>query len=196
MASAFSHAFVAWAIGQSWKATIRSWKFWGLSLFCSVVPDLDVIGFAWGIPYDHLLGHRGISHPLSFALIFSLAVVQLGFPYFSVGSGNWWKLITHFFLVTSSHGVLDAMTNGGLGVAFFAPFDHTRYFFPWTPVDVSPIGIWEFFGPWGARVLMSELIWIWVPVLLVGPGVGKIVRWVTKKSEVSERNPSFPEVEG
>ena len=29
-------------------------------------------------------------------------------------------LVTYFFLATASHGVLDAMTNGGLGVAFFA----------------------------------------------------------------------------
>jgi hypothetical protein len=39
-------------------------------------------------------------------------------------------LIAHFSFVTASHGMLDAMTDGGLGVAFFAPFDNARYFFP------------------------------------------------------------------
>src|SRR6267378_8050335 len=43
-----------------------------------------------------------------------------------------------FFLATASHGLLDAMTNGGLGVAFFAPFCDTRYFLPWQPIVVSP----------------------------------------------------------
>jgi inner membrane protein len=58
------------------------------------------------------------------------------------------------------------MTDGGLGIAFFAPFDSTRYFFPWRPLTVSPIGISQFFSPWGMSVLVSELIWIGVPVAL------------------------------
>ncbi|HSV89890.1 MAG TPA: hypothetical protein VLH80_02270, partial [Nitrospiraceae bacterium] len=61
------------------------------------------------------------------------------------------------------HGVLDAMTNGGLGVAFFSPFDTTRYFFPLRPVFVSPIGVSEFFSEYGVRILASEAIWIWLP---------------------------------
>jgi hypothetical protein len=40
----------------------------------------------------------------------------------------------YFFVVTASHGALDAMTDGGLGIAFFAPFDNTRYFFPFRPI--------------------------------------------------------------
>jgi inner membrane protein len=39
-------------------------------------------------------------------------------------------------VATASHGILDAFTNGGLGVAFFAPFDKTRYFFPVTPMKL------------------------------------------------------------
>ncbi|MBK8609138.1 MAG: hypothetical protein IPL84_04125 [Chitinophagaceae bacterium] len=34
-----------------------------------------------------------------------------------------------FLLAAASHAILDAMTTGGLGVAF-SPFDNTRYFFP------------------------------------------------------------------
>ena len=55
------------------------------------------------------------------------------------------------------------MTNGGLGVAFFAPFDTTRYFFPVRPVLVSPIGVSEFFNAYGVQVLVSEAVWIWLP---------------------------------
>jgi inner membrane protein len=73
-------------------------------------------------------------------------------------------LIAHFFLVTASHGMIDAMTDGGLGVAFFAPFDNNRYFFPWRPVQVSPIGIAPFFSRYGFDVLRSEFLWIWIPV--------------------------------
>jgi len=69
----------------------------------------------------------------------------------------------YFFLATASHGLLDAMTDGGLGVAFFAPFDNRRYFLPWTPIRVSPIGIGRFSSSRGYAVLQSELLWIWVP---------------------------------
>ena len=44
------------------------------------------------------------------------------------------------------------MTDGGLGVAFFAPCDEMRYFLPWRPVMVSPIGVVEFFTHYGARI--------------------------------------------
>jgi inner membrane protein len=74
-------------------------------------------------------------------------------------------LFLYFFLCTASHGVLDAMTDGGLGVAFFSPFDTTRYFFSARPVLVSPIGISEFFSEYGARVLANEAVWIWLPSL-------------------------------
>jgi len=38
------------------------------------------------------------------------------------------------------------MTKGGLGVAFFSPFDNSRYFLPWRPIRVSPIAIHRFFS--------------------------------------------------
>ena len=72
-------------------------------------------------------------------------------------------LITYLFLATASHGVLDAMTNGGLGVAFLSPFDNSRYFLPWRPIRVSPIGLGRFFGQRGYLVLQNELLWIWLP---------------------------------
>ncbi len=72
-----------------------------------------------------------------------------------------------FGLITASHGVFDAMTNGGLGIAFFSPFDQTRYFFPVTPIEVSPIGIKRFVGPPGVSILWFEFLWILLPVSLV-----------------------------
>jgi len=97
----------------------------------------------------------------------SIVVVQIGFKDVQAWSRIWMRLIAHFFLVTASHGMLDAMTDGGLGVAFFAPFDNSRYFFPWRPVQVSPIGIAPFFSRYGLDVLVSEVVWIWMPVGVV-----------------------------
>jgi hypothetical protein len=67
----------------------------------------------------------------------------------------------------ASHGLVDAMTNGGLGVAFFAPFSDTRYFFSWRPILVSPISLHVFFGYHGVWVMRSELGWIWLPATLI-----------------------------
>ena len=68
------------------------------------------------------------------------------------------------FLSTISHGVLDALTNGGLGVALLSPFDTGRIFFPIRPILVSPIGF-RFFGPRGWMVLVNEFFWVVIPSL-------------------------------
>jgi len=59
------------------------------------------------------------------------------------------------------------MTDGGLGVAFFSPCDNQRYFLPWRPIHVSPIGAGRFFTHRGLEVLQSELLWIWLPATLL-----------------------------
>jgi inner membrane protein len=81
----------------------------------------------------------------------------------SAGCSLW----SYFFLATASHGLLDAMTDGGLGVAFFSPFNNARYFLPWRPIRVSPIGVSRFFTDRGLEVLKSELFWIWLPAALL-----------------------------
>ena len=167
MASAFSHAFVAVALGKMLPHGPMPAKFWWLSIACSILPDADALGYFIGIPYGHLLGHRGLTHSLVFALVLSFLVVIACFDDVRASPARRWLLTAHFFLVTASHGVLDAMTNGGLGIAFFAPFDDTRYFLPWRPVTVSPLEPQLFFSRYGVHVLVSELVWIWTPVALI-----------------------------
>jgi inner membrane protein len=133
---------------------------WVLGAVCSMLPDIDVIGFWFGVPYGDLWGHRGFTHSLLFAAIeASAAISWLREPKLA----DWKPLWAYFFLATASHGLLDAMTDGGLGVGFFAPFDKTRYFLPWRPIQVSPISFSRFFGERGAAVLQSEFLWIWIP---------------------------------
>ena len=70
-------------------------------------------------------------------------------------------------LATATHGLLDAMTDGGLGVAFFSPFSNARYFLPWRPIQVAPISITDFIEQGGMGSLRGELVWVWAPVLLL-----------------------------
>jgi inner membrane protein len=117
----------------------------------SVLPDCDVIGFAFRIPYGSLFGHRGFTHSIFFALLASALLTLVMHP------PRFAPAFAFIFFCTMSHGVLDALTNGGMGIAFFSPFSNRRYFFPWTPIRVSPI------GRLSLRVLMSELRWVWLP---------------------------------
>ena len=142
-------------------------RFWILSLLCSVLPDADVLGFRFGIQYGDLFGHRGFFHSLTFAVLFGCVVAAIFFRGERPFPRSWWFLAAYFSLVTASHGILDAFTSGGLGIALLSPFDTTRYFFPWTPITVSPIGIQAFFSQWGVRVMLSELQWIWLPSLVL-----------------------------
>jgi inner membrane protein len=137
-------------------------RFWIAGALCSVLPDLDVIGFRFGIHYSDFWGHRGFTHSLLFAAILATLIALLAFRKLSPAVPGFW-IWTYLFLATASHGLLDAMTDGGLGVAFFSPFNNSRYFLPWRPILVSPIGVGRFFSERGFAVLQSEFVWIWLP---------------------------------
>ena len=167
MASAFAHALVAVVAGKVATARKQSFGFWLLGVFCAVIPDADVIAFKFGIPYESMWGHRGITHSLLFALLLALLLTWLFFKQRKPFSRKWWLTTIYFFVCTVSHGVLDAMTTGGKGIAFFAPFDNGRYWLPWREIQVSPVSASQFFSEWGLRVLKSEAIWVGLPCLAV-----------------------------
>jgi inner membrane protein len=135
-----------------------------LALACAVLPDIDAVGLWLGIPYDHALGHRGLTHSLSF----SLALAGAG-SLFAPELGAAPSIVFLALLVSAaSHGLLDAMTNGGLGIAFFSPFSNRRYFLPWRVIEVSPLSIFEVFSWRGLRVLGSEARYVWIPCVIFG----------------------------
>lgn len=163
MASVFTHTVVAVVLGKTYTSHKMPVRFWVYSILCSALPDADSIGFHLGVPYWHALGHRGLSHSLFFALILGITVSTAAFRENKMFSKAWWSLSLYFAVVTASHGLLDALTSGGLGIAFFSPFDRRRFFFPWRPILVSPIEISLFFSKWGLHVILSEILWVWVP---------------------------------
>ncbi len=166
MASIISHAVAAASLSSAAPIPRRCLrKAVVAGCVCSILPDADVIAFMFDVPYGDVFGHRGISHSLAFALVLGYAVTALFFRQFPPNSKEFWGLTGYFFVATASHGLLDAMTNGGLGVAFFAPFENSRYFFPFRPIQVSPIGISRFFSEWGVRVLISEFFWVILPAI-------------------------------
>jgi inner membrane protein len=128
------------------------------SAILAMSPDADTISFYWDIPYQSMLGHRGLTHSFAFATVVGLAAACMSPAAKRLRAG------ICLALATASHGVLDALTNGGRGVAFFAPFSDERFFFPLRPIEVSPIGL-RFFSERGLTVLASEMGWVWLPLL-------------------------------
>jgi inner membrane protein len=165
MPSIFTHAAVAVSIGTCFYPSVPRQAL-AVGAVCSVIPDLDVVGFSFGVHYGDFLGHRGFTHSLLFAFLLAAAAALL-FGDANAPGRSLFLLVAYFFLATASHGLLDAMTDGGLGVAFFAPFSTARYFLPWTPVRAAPIGLLRFFSMRGLTVFLSELVWIWIPAGLL-----------------------------
>lgn len=168
MASAFSHAVAAASLGSAgMPATRMPARYWVTVAILGALPDLDVVIYPMGLNAPHVLGHRGITHSLAFAAVFAALVVRLVFRDQN-WRGAWLRLWFVFFGALVSHAVLDALTDGGQGIAFFAPFSDARFHFPWQPIRVSPIGLTAFFSIDGLRVLQNELLWVWLPSALLG----------------------------
>ena len=165
MPTIFSHAIFAVLTGKAGlKKSVSVW-FWFLAAVCAMIPDADVIGFRFGVSYGSMFGHRGFTHSILFAVLFGALIALLVHKILKTKI-SLIKLLIFFSLATFSHPVLDMLTDGGLGVALFAPFSSERFFFPFRPVEVSPIGA-GFFSRRGLDVILSEAVWVWFPALLI-----------------------------
>src|SRR4051812_5467348 len=117
MPTIVSHAVAAAALAPAFPASAVPGRLILLGSACAMAPDCDVIGLHFGIRYGDLLGHRGLSHSLTFAACFSFLAWLAVFPSV-VGGAQRAALWLYLLLATASHGILDAFTDGGLGVAF------------------------------------------------------------------------------
>ena len=165
MATVFTHAATAALLSPAAPTGVSPRRLGVALALVAVMPDLDVVAFAFGIPYEHPLGHRGLTHSLPFAVLTGVVVTAVFFRSVPLGSRAGAMLVSLLSVATASHGVLDAMTDGGLGVGFAIPFSNERWFLPWRPLRTSPIGIEAFFGGPVLRILKNEAYWVGLPVL-------------------------------
>ncbi len=160
-----THSFTGIACGAAVYKKSLPRGFLLLSAICSVIPDADVICFRLGVPYSSFWGHRGFFHSLLFASVLGSFT---GLTLMMAGKRKWKEglfFAGYFSFIIALHGVLDAFTNGGLGIALLSPFITERYFFPFTPIEVSPINVHAFLDGRGFQVLQNEIIWVWVPCM-------------------------------
>ena len=159
MASLLGHSAVAIAaVRLAHRPASDRRRWYRLALLCSIVADFDVVFFLFGVSYDSFWGHRGFTHSIVFAAMMGAAAAAIA----------GWRMRTalFFFALAVTHPLLDALTNGGLGVALFSPFDDGRFFLPFQPIEVSPLGIHGFISKRGLEVLASEVPVIFVPCAL------------------------------
>ena len=168
MPTIISHSVIAVSSACGFSPGKKSLKFWILSIACSILPDADVIGYRWlYISSYEFFGHRGFFHSPFFAALISVLIVCIFYRKELMDSKQWLKYFLYFFILAASHGILDAFTNGGNGIALLSPITNERYFSPWTPIEVSPLSIRAFLSQRGLTVLISELLWIWVPSIII-----------------------------
>jgi inner membrane protein len=143
----------------------------------STLPDIDVYGRFLGVARDSVYAHRGCTHSLACAFLIACTLTWL-VPSLRVIRT---RAIAVLWLCVASHGALDAMTRGGEGIAFLWPLSDERYFLPLRHVAVSPIGLENFLRYGGWRVLRSEFLGLWMPII----GAALLLalrRWLKQRS--------------
>lgn len=161
MPTIISHAAVPLAVGLGLGEQRIPRPLLAVGIAASMLPDADVILFRFGTTYESVWSHRGFTHSLGFAILLGL-----------IGALSLRKaippLVAFAFVAfcAASHGFLDMMTNGGHGVAILSPLTWQRYFFDWRPIQVSPLAAVRFVKR-AAAVAETELLWIWLPAIVV-----------------------------
>lgn len=182
MATAFTHALVGGALAVAAPAGAPRARLALALAALAVLPDIDVLGFRLDVPYEHWLGHRGLLHSLAFAACAGLLTAVLAFRDPPRGSRSWWVVAGLLALATASHGLLDALTDGGLGVGFWLPFHEARSFLPWRPIPASPLSVEAFIGARGGAILALEARWIWPPVLVLASAIALLRRRARRRA--------------
>jgi len=165
MATMPAHAVVGLVVADAVGGPRATRRLAWAGAACAALPDLDVLlmrhaGVAYGEPW----GHRGLTHSLLFAAALGATVAFLGFRRTPPGVR---RAALALGLAAATQGLLDAMTTGGLGVAFFAPFDATRYFLPWRPIPVAPLSARAMLDARGLAILGWEAVFLVLPTLAV-----------------------------
>lgn len=188
MPTIFSHPAPVLALSLAVGNRIIPGRLLLAGVVCSILPDMDVAGFFMKISYGHAMGHRGASHSLLFAGIMGM-VCALVAPWLHCRR---WSAFWVGALAVVSHIFLDAATNGGLGVGVFWPWNEVRYFLPWQPIEVSPLGVRRFFSARGVEVMLSEFTWIWLPCFAVAVLIFGLRKTLSKKTKINRLAANSP----
>jgi inner membrane protein len=166
MPDSFSHIVAGLGAGSPIAPSAPTRRYWVCAGICAALPDIDWLWSFNGLPYDHWLAHRGLTHSLVFAAALA-ALVNWTVMRRAVPRDERWRSWVGLTLATASHGFFDALSTYGLGVAFFLPFTTRRFFFPWRPLSTGAALPKASFALKLLDTFGREFLFIWVPSLLV-----------------------------
>ena len=178
MPTILTHPAIPLALGLGLGKEIIPKPLLAAGVAVSILPDLDVVAFRFGINYASGFGHRGFSHSVFFAVLIAL-IGAYAFRFYQTG---FTRAFGFLFISMVSHGILDSFTNGGSGIAFLWPWSAARFYAPVQVIEVSPLSLTRFFTSRGATVLISELRWVWTPCIVGGLALAALRRMVTVSS--------------
>ncbi|MBP1627461.1 MAG: ybcI [Holophagaceae bacterium] len=163
----------------------RNW-----ALFCALAPDLDWFMTFLHLSGRHVLNHRGVTHSLCAALILATMVMVLAFRKEERNPRLWLCMLACAF----SHCLLDACTQGGVGVAVFVPITKVRFVCAWQPIQVGPIPLNFKLLQGFLTALWTEVVWIGIPALalLTGTRTFRYLRGLRLEERFYERLPEPP----
>ena len=166
MPSSIAHGLTAAAIGVALLPQKAPRRVWIAGVLSATLLDIDAIGrpfqrgdIAW------LGGHRAFTHSLVFAMLLGITAAwtissRAETPRHRI------RVALFLILATAAHGILDAFTTYGAGIAFFSPFLHERYRAAWRPL----------------ANLKTEITWIWLPALAL---LAAMALWRRNRSQAA-----------
>jgi len=172
VASPWAHALAGAAVGALYQGPERR-RVMTLAAVCAVAPDLDLIGWPFGVPFEAPLGHRGLTHSIPFAVLTGITAAGVFLRMLPTRDRAIAGVI--LILATATHSVLDALTTySPTGPAFWAPFSNARYRFLWTPLT----------GEGGFRTSFGqEALYVCLPALVVIVGIA----WWRRSRRLGDR---------
>ena len=184
MPSILGHALAGLTISAAFTKGRPPRRTWVLATACAVAADLDWFTGFLGLHDGNSLSHRGMSHSLLAAMLIAAAAMLIGFRPHLRSPRHWACMLSAAF----SHGLLDACTFGGTGVAFLEPFSKARFVCVWQPIFVSPIPLSGKLLDWLLFSLGTEVLWIGIPACLVF-SAPRAVGWIRLLRDRSKDTP-------
>ncbi|MBU3715031.1 MAG: metal-dependent hydrolase, partial [Ferruginibacter sp.] len=183
-----THIAIGACIGEAFfeRGFGKKAMIWGV--LAQSIPDIDFISHLWlNIP-EALLGHRGFTHSIFFAILivpfFALLADKIHQPH-NISFRRW---IFFFATEVFFHLFIDAFNNYGIG--WFEPFSHERFSFNAIYVFDPLFSVWPVIAI-GRLIILNKYdlrrkFWwrlgIIVPVLYIGIcSINKLL--LTKKIE-------------
>lgn len=184
MCSAITHAVLGLQVARIGTGERMPVRYWVAAAALGVLPDIDGVRRTFAPGWNEgMWGHRGVTHSLLAAAVvgglMTLALFPRGQMPEQAGAGGvgrargWsspisrWQVWAVLAAAMALHGLTDMLTNGGSGVAVFAPVSLERERWAFHPVEVSPMSVGRFFSDRGVEILKSEARWVLLPGALV-----------------------------